>query len=65
MSETTSFSPPAPSQQQKQTDHSKHNECLPSSDEGVCHDQKAELIQNIQYAPKQKSGCVNSQTQTL
>ena len=65
MSETTSFSPPAPSQQQKQTDHSKQNECLPSSDEGVCHDQKAELIQNIQYAPKKKSGCVNSQTQTL
>ena len=65
MSETTSFSPPALSQQQKQSDHSKHNECLPSSDEGICHDQKAEQIQNIQYAPKQKSGCVNSQTQTL
>ena len=51
--------PPTPSQQQKPThpnekSHSKYNEYLQSSDKGICHGQKTEQIQNVQYAPKQK-----------
>ena len=42
------------SQQQKPTRHSKHNESLQSSDKGICHDQKTEQIQNVQYAQEQK-----------
>ena len=40
------FSPPTPSQQQKQTHHSKQNECLQNSDKGICHSQNTEQIQN-------------------
>ena len=58
------YSPPTPSQQQRQILHSKHNKFLLSSDKGICHNQVAEQIQNVQYAPKQKSRYVNSQTQT-
>ena len=48
--------PPIPSQQQKPTYHndksrSKHNECLQSSGKDICHGQKPEQIQNVQYAP--------------
>ena len=51
--------PPTPSKQQKPThhndkSHSKYNECLQSSDKGICHGQKTEQIQNVQYPPKQK-----------
>ena len=39
------FPPPTPSKQQKPThhnekSHSKYNECLQSSDKGICHGQK-------------------------
>ena len=44
-----------PSQKQKQGYHSKHNECLQSSDKGICHDQEKEKSQNVQYTPEQKS----------
>ena len=64
--------PPTPSQQQKSTHHNdkshyKHNECLQSSDKDICHDQKTEQIQNVQYAPKQKIKQIanSSHTQTL
>ena len=64
--------PPTPSQQQKPThhndkSHSKYNECLQSSDKGICHGQKAEQIQNVQYAPEQKIKQIanSSRTQTL
>ena len=42
------------------------NECLQSSDKDICHDQKTEQIQNLQYAPKQelKQIANRSQTQT-
>ena len=47
--------------------HSKHNECLQNSDKDICHGQKTEQIQNVQYAPKQKIKQIanSSQTQTL
>ena len=64
--------PPTPSKQQKPThhndkSHSKYNECLQSSDKGICHGQKTEQIQNVQYPPKQKikQTANSSQTQTL
>ena len=64
--------PPTPSKQQKPTHHndksySKYNECLQSSDKGICHGQKTEQIQNVQYPPKQKikQTTNSSQTQTL
>ena len=44
---------PTPSQKQKQTYHSKHSECLRSSDKDICNYQKTEKVQNVQYAPKQ------------
>ena len=63
---------PTPSQQQKPThhndkSHSKYNKCLQSSDKGIFHGQKTEQIQNVQYAPKQKTKQIanSSQTQTL
>ena len=66
VSETTSIFTPTPSQQQKPTHHSMRNECLQSSDKDICHDQKTEQIQNLQYAPKQelKQIANRSQTQT-
>ena len=64
--------PPTPSKQQKPThhndkSHSKYNECLQSSDKGICHGQKTEQIENVQYRPKQKmkQTANSSQTQTL
>ena len=64
--------PPTPSQQQNPThhndkSHSKYNECLQSSDKGICPGQKTEQIQSVQYAPKQniKQIVKSSQTQTL
>ena len=52
--------PPTPSKQQKPTHHndksqSKYNECLQSPDKSICHGQKTEQIQNVQYPPKQKN----------
>ena len=41
------------------------NESLQSSDKGISHGQKTKQIQNVHHTLKQKSECVNSQTQTL
>ena len=61
--------PPTPSKQQKPThyndkSHSKYNECLQSSDKGMCHGQKTEQIQNVQYPPKQKIKQTANSSQT-